>query len=149
MNNVVENDVNDSSYVSYVCDVELENIDVVNMHVKTSTDSVSTDNTLAGTSLKRKMSRRSKAICQASNKEFFNLNAVKVVSSKVSKCYSKWKEELAGDQDESYLLNGIHDGFDILEGHSPMFNACMSNYKSASIENRLKVVVVVGAARAV
>ena len=61
------------------------------------------------------------------------------MSCKVSKCYERWKLESAGDPKECYLLDGIENGFDILEGNSPVFDACMSNYKSAATENRTKV----------
>ena len=88
---------------------------------------------------KSRLSRRKSAIEIAKNKEFFNLNSVKLAASKVNSHIESWRTELKNDVDKAYLLDGIQYGFDILEGKSPDFRACMTNYKSATDSNRDKV----------
>lgn len=61
------------------------------------------------------------------------------VSCKLTASYPVWERELKYDVDRKYILNGVLEGFDILEGHLPSFRANMENYKSASVFNRSKV----------
>ena len=40
---------------------------------------------------------------------------------------------MKGQSDEDYILNGIKEGFDILEEKRPIFHAEMENYSSATV----------------
>jgi hypothetical protein len=42
-----------------------------------------------------------------------------------------WQRELKGDIDADFLLEGIHDGFHIVDKNAPIQPAEMDNYRSA------------------
>ena len=51
-----------------------------------------------------------------------------------------WENELTHDQDRDYIINGLKQGFRIIEEHSPIIDAECVNYKSATCtENRPRV----------
>lgn len=50
----------------------------------------------------------------------------------LSDSYKIWEVELANDPDRLYILRGLREGFHILEGREPDFEADCFNYKSAS-----------------
>lgn len=68
----------------------------------------------------------------------------------MTRCLPFWEKVLDTDPDKEYLLAGIKKGFHILEGHTPDFNACVENYKTASVnckaqvESQLRAEVLVG-----
>jgi hypothetical protein len=66
-----------------------------------------------------------------------NVNAI-VKVAKVTECLSKWKSEMKGDLFETYVLDGIENGFSIVDGVSPPKSTYMKNYRSTLL-NKSKV----------
>lgn len=60
------------------------------------------------------------------------------VSCPLSKSKTEWMTELGSDVARDYILHGVSEGFDILEGKVPQFNADCKNYRSATCQNRLQ-----------
>jgi hypothetical protein len=50
----------------------------------------------------------------------------------ISLNFEVWKSELAGDPDEQYILEGVKNGFHIVDHSARPANAHMANYKSAT-----------------
>lgn len=74
--------------------------------------------------------------CKASETSHhgFNRKACKLQNN-----LENWQSELKDDCDRDFLIKGISEGFDILEGKLPEFRADCENYKSATMELRDKV----------
>ena len=58
---------------------------------------------------------------------------LKPVPCKLRDHFSNWQKELVDDFDKEFLLNGVLEGFHILENKTPEFEADMTNYESASV----------------
>jgi hypothetical protein len=61
-----------------------------------------------------------------------------VLNCKVSQCYDVWARELASDCDKDYLLEGIMNGFEIVDCKVSDSATFRKNYKSTQLENKLK-----------
>ena len=61
------------------------------------------------------------------------------VPCKLRNNFSNWQRELVNDFDREFLLNGVLEGFHILENKTPEFEADMTNYESASVHCRKAV----------
>ena len=46
-------------------------------------------------------------------------------------CYSAWEEELGDDIDKEFILNGIRNGFDIIDKNASPKPVCLENHASA------------------
>jgi hypothetical protein len=62
-----------------------------------------------------------------------------LIPCKVTKSYDKWKTELKGDPDELYILNGISNGFRIIDSAEEMPSVYRRNYRSTTLVNKEKV----------
>jgi hypothetical protein len=62
-----------------------------------------------------------------------------VPKAKVTKHIGKWAEELVGDFDQSYLIAGLSEGFDIVDEKKVPKSCFRKNYNSTAGENYLKV----------
>jgi hypothetical protein len=64
---------------------------------------------------------------------------VKVPVAMVTKHIEKWKSELLGDENETYLLNGLTHGFNIIDSPLTPKSTFRRNYRSTGGINRPKV----------
>jgi hypothetical protein len=64
---------------------------------------------------------------------------IDVPISKVTSCISVWEKELLGDKHESYLLDGLRNGFSIVDDQNYPVSTVRQNYRSTSRLNRSKV----------
>jgi hypothetical protein len=62
-----------------------------------------------------------------------------VPECKVTKCISVWEKELLGDTHEEYLLNGLRNGFCIVDELDYPVSSVRRNYRSTTMANRSKV----------
>ena len=62
-----------------------------------------------------------------------------MIPCKLSASLNFWENNLVHDADRDYILKGIKEGFDILEGKNPIFSADCNNYLSASRTMRIAV----------
>ena len=64
-----------------------------------------------------------------------------LVKNKMTECFEKWHQELIAinDFDKEYILNGVKNGFDILDGNLPQFSFFTKNYISTTGESSCKV----------
>ena len=59
--------------------------------------------------------------------------------SRLNDCYDFWEKELELNSNRETILEGIKNGFNILEGKSPDISANCPNYKSATTDSKNKV----------
>jgi hypothetical protein len=64
---------------------------------------------------------------------------VEVPVAKVTQMYDKWKHYLLSGDDDLYVLNGIQNGFSIVDLNCALPKFSTRNYKSTANENKLKV----------
>ena len=57
----------------------------------------------------------------------------------VTKCIDAWNDELLGDLDRDYLLEGLKEGFNIIDSDYIPHSMNRSNYKSTAGVNKVKV----------
>jgi hypothetical protein len=55
--------------------------------------------------------------------------------SDMTKCYEAWESFLVNDSDKEYLLNGVHNGFRLLESDIDIKSCNCKNYRSATCTN--------------
>lgn len=67
------------------------------------------------------------------------LTSTKNVNFSFGLNYSEWEIELQEDPDRDFLLDGIREGFHIINPGSVFKPAEMPNYRSATVINRQKV----------
>ena len=66
-------------------------------------------------------------------------DGVFVPVAKVTQCLHVWREKLRGDVNERYLLNGIANGFNIIDCPERPPSYDRRNYRSTAFENKAKV----------
>jgi hypothetical protein len=60
-------------------------------------------------------------------------------TTKLTACIDVWKREMEGDIDKDFILNGVANGFDIIDSYVlPPFMS-RNNYRSTTGENKSKV----------
>ena len=59
--------------------------------------------------------------------------------SPVTLCRDLWQVELEGDVNSSFIMNGITDGFSLVDSVEVPSSFICKNYKSSAIENRTLV----------
>ena len=64
-----------------------------------------------------------------------------LIKNNLTDSFPKWQFELnaINDHDTDYILNGVKNGFDILDGKVPEFSSFCNNYKSTIVDNQSKV----------
>jgi hypothetical protein len=67
----------------------------------------------------------------------FDDSCYQVKQARVTECYSKWCDELHGDVFEEYILDGIKNGFNIVDSSDLPVDIFSRNYKSV-LSNKLQ-----------
>ena len=66
-------------------------------------------------------------------------DAPSVPVAKVTKCLDVWSAKLLGDENETFILEGIKDGFNIVDSSERPPGFDRKNYRSTTHENKSKV----------
>ena len=64
------------------------------------------------------------------------LNTAPVPKSPVTECILVWEKELVDDPDKDFILDGLKNGFKLIDKGATADPSCTKNYKSAYITNK-------------